>query len=137
MWNIKIYKNHSLFIFINTHKSMHIIFPLQSLSLPPPHLFPTPITLQQPRLPHKFPKRPPLLKQLLRRIKLLNPTRLQHDNTVTIQDSVDAVRDSDDGAFTKQGGAESGLEQGVGFDVDGGGGFVKDEDVGGGEEGPC
>jgi len=45
------------------------------------------------------------------------------------------MRDSDDGAVVEHAGAERGLEHGVGFDVDGGGCFVQDKDIGRGEEG--
>lgn len=122
---------------IELPQSLKILFALLSSTpiFPPSDLFPTPIPLQQSRLPHQLPKRPPTFQQPLRRIKLLNPPGLKHNNTITIQNSVDTMRDGNDSAFTEKRGPEGGLEQGVGLDVDGGGGFVEDEDVGRGEEG--
>jgi len=45
------------------------------------------------------------------------------------------MRNGNDSAVREDRGAESSLEQSVGFDVYGGRGFVEDEDIGRGEEG--
>jgi hypothetical protein len=42
--------------------------------------------------------------------------------------------DGDDGTLAEEGAAQRGLQQGVGLDIDGCGGFVEDEDVGGREQ---
>ena len=94
-----------------------------------------PHPVHQPRLLHKLIEQALLLDQPPRRVELLHRARLEHHDAITVQDGVDAVGNGDDGALREQRGAQRGLEEGVGFDVDGGGGFVQDEDVGGGEEG--
>ena len=46
------------------------------------------------------------------------------------------VGDGDDGSFAEEWGAQGGLQESVGLDIDGGSGFIQDENVGWGKERP-
>ena len=77
-------------------------------------------SLQQPRLPNQPIKQSLLPHQLPRGIELGHLPGVQHDDAVGIENGVYAMGDGDDGTVFEDGAAERGLEEGVGFDVDGG-----------------
>jgi hypothetical protein len=86
-----------------------------------------PHSIQQASLLDKLVEQTPLLDEFLRGIELLDLASLENDNPI-------AVEDGDDGTLAEEGAAQRGLQQGVGLDIDGCGGFVEDEDVGGREQ---
>ncbi|CAG8970708.1 hypothetical protein HYALB_00001489 [Hymenoscyphus albidus] len=90
----------------------------------------------QPRLPNQLPKLPPLLNQILGRIKLRHPPLIQHHNPVRVQNRVDPMRNGDDGAVRKERRPQRRLQQGVRLYVNGRCRFVEHEDVRRGEERP-
>lgn len=59
-------------------------------------------TTIQPRLPHQLEKQPLPIIQLLRRIKLLDLPRLEDNNPIRIQNSIDPVRNRNNSPLLKQ-----------------------------------
>ena len=103
-----------------SHSSSMIVIQSSIFSISreiPPSPLPSPI--HQTGLPSQLKELTPRPKQLLRRAELDDLAPLQDDDAVAVDDSVDSVRNGDDGAVGEEVAAQRLLQQRVRLDVDG------------------
>jgi len=89
----------------------------------------TPVSLlnavQQSGLLDQLIEQPLLVHKSCRCVKFCNVSMIEDDDTVRVHDSVDPVRDCDDGSIFEHVAAQCRLQHSISLDVDSRGSFVK------------